>query len=129
MNVCAPPKDVAEANGSVILMGVGLGTMTLIHLAERMSGRNLFRRWANGPGGQPMEVEVSGCSDGFGNLEQILSPLGIPSAQASISSQLLKSPSGSTSRAELLKRAFKSPILPVRREISRAPKKTDDHGA
>lgn len=75
LNVFAPLKELAEANGSIILMGVGLGTMTLIHLAEQMSGRNLFRRWANGPDGQPMEVEVGGCSDGFGNLEQILSPL------------------------------------------------------
>ena len=75
LDVCAPLKELAKFNGSIILMGVGLDVMTLIHLAERMSGRNLFRRWANGPDGQPMEVEVGGCSDGFGNLEQFLSPL------------------------------------------------------
>jgi aminoglycoside 3-N-acetyltransferase len=75
LDVFAPLKALAEANGSVVLMGVGLKQMTLIHLAERMAGRNLFRRWANGSDGQPMDVEVGGCSDGFGNFEPILSPL------------------------------------------------------
>ena len=35
----------------------------------------LFRRWANGPDGRPMEVEVGSCSDGFGKLEPVLGPL------------------------------------------------------
>ena len=32
--------------GPVVLMGVGLTELTLIHLAEQLAGRNLFRRWA-----------------------------------------------------------------------------------
>jgi len=75
LNVFAPLKALAEANGSIILMGVGLENMTFIHLAEQMAGRNLFRRWANGPDQRPMEVEVGGCSYGFSNFELILSPL------------------------------------------------------
>lgn len=75
LNVWAPLRAVAEANGSVVLMGVGFEKMTFLHLAEQVAGRNPFRRWANGPDGQTMEVEVGGCSDGFGNLEPILSPV------------------------------------------------------
>jgi aminoglycoside 3-N-acetyltransferase len=74
LDVFAPLSALAEADGSVILMGVGLGSMTLIHLAERMAGRNLFRRWANGSDGQPMMVEVGGCG-GFDNFKPIFSRL------------------------------------------------------
>jgi aminoglycoside 3-N-acetyltransferase len=56
-------------------MGVGLDKMTLLHLAEQEAGRHPFRRWANGPDGHPMEVEVGGCSDGFAKLEPILARL------------------------------------------------------
>ncbi|MFN2272474.1 MAG: AAC(3) family N-acetyltransferase [Anaerolineae bacterium] len=73
MDVYGPLKVLAELDGSVVMMGVGLNRMTLLHLAEQMAGRNLFRRWANGPDGQPMQVEVGSCSEGFGNLQSILS--------------------------------------------------------
>jgi aminoglycoside 3-N-acetyltransferase len=63
---------LAEANGAVILMGVGLDKMTLLHLAEQMAGRHLFLRWANGPDHQPMMVETGGCSDGFENFGPVL---------------------------------------------------------
>ena len=56
-------------------MGVGLERMTLLHLAEQQARRNLFRRWANDQNGETMEVEMGGCSDGFGKLEPILAPL------------------------------------------------------
>ena len=59
-----------------VLMGVGLETMTLLHLAEEQAGRRLFRRWANDPRGEAMPVEVGGCSEGFRKLEAILSPHG-----------------------------------------------------
>lgn len=77
MDVYGPLKILAETDGSVVMMGVGLNRMTLLHLAEQMAGRNLFRRWANGPDGQPMEVEVGSCSEGFSNLESVLSPITI----------------------------------------------------
>jgi aminoglycoside 3-N-acetyltransferase len=75
LNVFAPLKSLAEADGLVILMGVGLESMTLIHLAEQLAGRNLFRRWANAPDYEPIEVETGGCSDGFGNLMSVLTPI------------------------------------------------------
>jgi aminoglycoside N3'-acetyltransferase len=75
MNVYGPLKVLAETDGAVVMMGVGLNRMTLLHLAEQMAGRNLFRRWANGPDGQPMQVEVGSCSEGFTNLAPILSPI------------------------------------------------------
>jgi aminoglycoside N3'-acetyltransferase len=73
--VYAPLEKLAELGGSVILMGVGLDSLTLLHLAEQQAGRRSFRRWANGPDGRPMMVEYGGCSDGFPKLEPILAPL------------------------------------------------------
>ena len=55
-----------------VLMGVGLNRLTFLHLAEQLAGRTLFRRWANGQDGTPMEVEVGGCSHGFVKLEPVL---------------------------------------------------------
>lgn len=76
LRVFAPLAALAARNGAVVIMGVGLDRITLLHLAERLAGRTLFRRWANDPDGRPMEVEVGGCSQGFLNLEPVLSPLG-----------------------------------------------------
>jgi len=64
-NVYAPLEALEQADGRVVLMGVGLDKMTLLHLAEQRAGRRLFRRWANGPDGSPKEVEEGGCSRGF----------------------------------------------------------------
>ncbi len=75
LDVNAPLRALAERDGFVLLMGVGLEAMTLLHLAEQRAGRVLFRRWANGPEGQVVMVETGGCSDGFHTLEAPLSPL------------------------------------------------------
>ena len=75
LHVFAPLRALAEAGGSVVLMGVGLTELTLIHLAEQLAGRNLFRRWANGSDGQPLAVEAGGCSRGFGKFAPILVPI------------------------------------------------------
>ena len=74
-DVYAPLRALADAGGAVLLMGVGLDKMTLLHLAEQQAGRRLFRRWANGADGQPVEVTEGGCSGGFMNLKPVLSPL------------------------------------------------------
>jgi aminoglycoside 3-N-acetyltransferase len=74
-DVYAPFVELARMKGFLLLMGVGLERMTLLHLAEREAGRRLFRRWANDAQGQPMAVEVGGCSEGFGQLEPHLRPL------------------------------------------------------
>ena len=74
-DVCAPLAALARAGGHVLLMGVGLERMTLLHLAEKRAGRELFRRWANDERGRPSVVEVGGCSEGFGRLEPVLQPV------------------------------------------------------
>ena len=73
--VFAPLEALFAAHGSVILMGVGLTSMTLLHLAEQRAGRIMFRRWANGSDGRPMEVEVGGCSEGFDRIALPLASL------------------------------------------------------
>lgn len=75
LDVYAPLRLLGARGGFALLIGVGLERMTLIHLAEEKAGRTPFRRWANGPDGRPMEVEVGSCSDGFGKLEPLLAPL------------------------------------------------------
>jgi aminoglycoside N3'-acetyltransferase len=50
-------------------------SMTLLHLAERLAGRTLFRRWGNGPDGRPMMVETGGCSNGVDRFAPLLAPL------------------------------------------------------
>ena len=70
-----PLMKLAGAGGAVLLMGVGLDKITAIHLAEQLSGRNMFVRWANGPDLKPRAVEVGGCSNGFPGLTDVLSPI------------------------------------------------------
>src|SRR5690606_34212038 len=72
-NVYGPLKKLAELNGIVILMGVGLERLTLLHLPEELAGRNLFRRWARASDGSTILVEVGGCSEGFHKLEEFTS--------------------------------------------------------
>jgi aminoglycoside 3-N-acetyltransferase len=72
IDVYSPLKALAEAGGAVVLMGVGLEAMTLLHLAEERVGRELFRRWARDPHGEPTMVAVGGCSMGFPRLEASL---------------------------------------------------------
>ncbi|HVF57466.1 MAG TPA: AAC(3) family N-acetyltransferase [Pyrinomonadaceae bacterium] len=68
-DVYAPLAALKGAGGFVLLAGVGLERMTLLHLAEKEAGRELFRRWANDSAGEPSVVEVGGCSEGFSRLE------------------------------------------------------------
>jgi aminoglycoside 3-N-acetyltransferase len=69
LDVYAPLDALARSNGAVLLAGVGIEKMTLLHWAEKASGRTLFRRWANDAHGQPVAVEVGGCSGGFSKVE------------------------------------------------------------
>lgn len=72
--VYAPLMRLAELDGYVVLMGVGLDNMTLLHLAEQEAGRVPFRRWANDAQGQAAAVDVGSCSDGFEQLALALQP-------------------------------------------------------
>jgi len=75
IDVFAPFDVLADLDGWVVLMGVGLNRATLIHHAEQKAGRHPFLRWANGLDGKPIEAWLSGCSAGFDNLEKPLSYL------------------------------------------------------
>ena len=75
LNVYASLEALADAGGVVLLVGVGLDSMTLLHLAERRAGRTAFRRWAKGLDGRAMMVETGGCSQGFPRLEETVGPL------------------------------------------------------
>lgn len=70
--VWAPLERLAAADGSVILMGVGLTRLSLIHLAEEAAGRRPFIRWTLGPDGTTQRVRVGGCSEGFESLRPVL---------------------------------------------------------
>lgn len=72
-DVYAPLR--AAAGGFVLLIGVGLTRMTLIHMAEHLAGRELFRRWALRQDGEVIPTQVGGCSAGFSALEPVLEPL------------------------------------------------------
>jgi len=71
----APLRKLAERGGEAVLMGVGLERLTLLHLAEQLAGRELFRRWALDAAGQTMFAEVGSCSEGFGKLAGLLAPI------------------------------------------------------
>ncbi len=75
MDVFAPLRRVAEMNGYYLLMGVDLTTMTAIHLAENMAGRNSFIRWALDTNGQAIMVSKGGCSEGFDNFDPVVEPI------------------------------------------------------
>jgi aminoglycoside N3'-acetyltransferase len=71
-DVFAPLQALAESGGYVVLMGLDLRRLTLIHLAEKLSGRTLLRRWANDATGRILAMEVGGHSRGFETLRPYL---------------------------------------------------------
>nr|WP_062339315.1 AAC(3) family N-acetyltransferase [Herbidospora sakaeratensis] len=73
-DVYGPVRDLADRDGAILLIGVGLNRMTALHLAEQRSGRRLFLRWARGEDGEIRTVEVGSCSEGFPRLEPALRP-------------------------------------------------------
>lgn len=73
-DVFAPLRVLTSLRGAVVLAGVDLTTMTLIHLAEQMSGRRMFVRWARTTTGT-IHVRVGGCSSGFEKLSPILASI------------------------------------------------------
>jgi aminoglycoside 3-N-acetyltransferase len=77
-DVHAPLRRLCELNGQVVLVGVGLESLTLLHYAEQVAGRRPFIRWANGLDGQVLEVRTGGCSDGFPKLDKSLAGIEQP---------------------------------------------------
>ena len=73
-DVFAPLEVLTGDGGFVVLAGVGLDRMTLLHHAEHVAGRSLFRRWARVGDGEVAMVAVGGCSEGFGRFDDELRP-------------------------------------------------------
>ncbi|MEW2476841.1 AAC(3) family N-acetyltransferase [Micromonospora gifhornensis] len=74
-DVYGPIRELADRDGVILLIGVGLNRMTALHLAEQWSGRRMFRRWARDIDGAVRMVEVGSCSAGFPKLEPVLGSL------------------------------------------------------
>ena len=70
-----PYRALVAHDGFVLLMGVGLDRMTILHLAEVEAGRRPFIYWGRGPDGQPMRARGGACSNGFPNLDPMLTPI------------------------------------------------------
>jgi len=73
--VHAPLRALGDADGAIVLFGVGLTRMTLLHLAEQEAGRTQFQRWALDAHGNTLMVESGGCSEGFEQLAPVLAPV------------------------------------------------------
>lgn len=74
-DVYAPVRVLGQVGGYIVMMGVGLNRLTALHHAERLAGRPLFTMWAKGVDGQPTQVRIGGCSEGFVNFDPIFAPI------------------------------------------------------
>jgi aminoglycoside 3-N-acetyltransferase len=71
----APIGMLVEAEGWVLLIGVGQTVNTSIHFVERIAGRKQFIRWALTPDGVVECPGFPGCSDGFNAIAPLLAPI------------------------------------------------------
>ncbi|MBN2389677.1 MAG: AAC(3) family N-acetyltransferase [Anaerolineae bacterium] len=74
-DVYAPVRSLEQLGGYIVMMGVGLNRLTALHHAERLAGRPLFRLWAKGADGRPIQARLGGCSEGFVNFDPVLAPI------------------------------------------------------
>ncbi|MGZ4353128.1 MAG: AAC(3) family N-acetyltransferase [Gaiellaceae bacterium] len=74
-DVYPPLRGLAESDGYLVLLGVGLTAATLLHLAEEGAGRTLLRRWARTSDGEIRMVPVGSCSQGFDAFAPLLAPV------------------------------------------------------
>ena len=81
-DVYAPLRGLAESEGYLMLLGVGLGSATLLHLAEEGAGRTLLRRWARNAGGEIRMVPVAAARNGFDAFAPLLAPVARETAWA-----------------------------------------------
>lgn len=63
-----PVEAVIARQGAWLLLGVGLTSLTALHLAEERAGRVPFRRWMIDERGVHVEFAAGGCSGGFERL-------------------------------------------------------------
>jgi len=74
-DVFAPLRTLASMDGRLVMMGVGLTSMTALHVAEQLAGRRMFIRWALATDGSVIATENGGCSEGFEKLAPFLAAL------------------------------------------------------
>ncbi len=127
----APLRELADAGGWVLLAGVPYRRLTLLHLAEKLAGREPFRRWAYAANGDPAMMEAGGCSEGFDSLRPNLQALerrtrvgqsdwiGLPAREVlEVSTQLIRQTPSLTHCAQLSCERCRDallggPILPI----------------
>lgn len=71
----APIEVIAEADGTVLLIGVDHTANTSLHLAEKAAGRKQFVRWALTARGVVECPGWPGSSEGFQQAEPYLEPI------------------------------------------------------
>ena len=74
-DVFEPIRALADLDGEIVLMGVGLIRLTAIHYAEQLASRVPFVRFAKGLDGSVIDVSVGSCSDGFDRFDHVLAPV------------------------------------------------------
>lgn len=68
----APIQQLSEQQGWGLLLGVDQTANTTLHLAEQLSGRKQFIRWALTPEGTIECPAFPGCSEGFNAIQPYL---------------------------------------------------------
>ncbi len=76
-DVYAPLRSLAELGGKLLLMGTDLTSLTFIHYAEMLAGRDLFIRWAWDANHQSARARTGSCSRAFNQLAPALAPFSI----------------------------------------------------
>jgi aminoglycoside 3-N-acetyltransferase len=71
----APIQEIARQQGWVLLVGVNHTVNTSLHLAENLSGRQQFVRWALTPNGILEFPNFPGCSQGFQAIDPYLTSI------------------------------------------------------
>ena len=73
-DVYAPLRRLTELDGKLLLMGTDLTSLTFIHYAELLAGRELFIRWAWNVNHQPARARTGSCSKAFNQFAPALAP-------------------------------------------------------
>jgi len=72
LQVYEPLTRLINYGGRILMMGTDLTSLTLIHYAEMLAGRQLFIRWAKNPTGNIIRTQTGSCSRAFNQLMPLL---------------------------------------------------------
>ena len=75
-DVYAPLRRLTELDGKLLLMGTDLTSLTFVHYAESLAGRELFIRWARSANHQAARARTGSCSVAFNQLAPDIAPFG-----------------------------------------------------